>query len=123
MIRFFYYLRLIYLTSSLKFLFNFHHLLHKVKILNWLISHGANVDQTDHINGNTALFYAVYSKSIGVVKWLLNNSASHNIKNRLNETPLQIAIQIQAMDIGNILILNGARGEIIPSLQYTRHDE
>jgi len=44
--------------------------------------------------GNTLLHIAVHEGNIGVAKYLVSHGADVNIKDKLDETPLQIAIHI-----------------------------
>ncbi len=60
-----------------------------VEIPDMLLAHGASVNTID-FNGETPLFATVKHKQKELVKWLLENGAAVDIKNRKGLTPLDI---------------------------------
>ncbi len=52
------------------------------------------------IHGNTAVFYAVISGELNVVKYIVAQGAKFNIQNKEGETPL-----MKATDFGHVSIV------------------
>ena len=64
---------------------------YEIEMMNFLIGEvGTNLETRDKY-GNTVLHLAVEEKRLGVVRMLLNNSISIDIKNKEGKTPLDIA--------------------------------
>lgn len=60
-------------------------------IIEYLVEHGANIDQKENRNDWTALNLAVHGAHTNVVEYLLNAGADWNIPTKYGDTPLIIA--------------------------------
>lgn len=67
-----------------------------------LLNAGAKVDIYDRCN-NTAIFYAVQSKKLEVVKLLVEAGSNINVKNKWNYTPYIVAKKLNLTDIAEYL--------------------
>ncbi|PVH94333.1 ankyrin [Periconia macrospinosa] len=68
-----------------------------------LIAQGANVDSQD-INGETPLMWAIRSENVDIVKMLLKNGASPRAMTRSLLSPLMIACDVGAADLASLLM-------------------
>jgi ankyrin repeat protein len=66
------------------------------------------IDQKDGA-GTTALHLAVTCKSTEILKFLLEQKADPNVKNKQGKTPYDIANQYDKDDVKTILLQNGAQ--------------
>ena len=79
-------------------------------VINLLIEKGATIDAPDN-NGETPLFEAIRStikdgeKQRAAIEALLVKGADPNVKNRKEQTPLQIAQRMRRADAGKIVAL------------------
>ena len=60
-------------------------------IIEYLVEHGADIDQQENRNGWTAVNIAVYREHTNVVEYLINQGADWNIATNYGDTPLIIA--------------------------------
>jgi len=56
-------------------------------VVRLLLSRGADVEQTN-VSGRTALHYACWARCVDTVKYLLENGAAPNMKDKLGNSPL-----------------------------------
>ncbi|KTD65888.1 ankyrin repeat domain-containing protein [Legionella spiritensis] len=75
----------------------------------WLINHGAGVNNENEINGSTAIYMACQHGHIDIVRLLINNGASiDKAIYRTGVTPFYAACQQGHLDIARLLIIQGA---------------
>jgi len=73
-----------------------------LKIVDFLINHGADIEIKDNQRGETALFFAVRSNNINIVNLLLSCGANKNATDKKSETVYRIA---QNKNMINILMM------------------
>ncbi|RUM57035.1 MAG: hypothetical protein DSY60_05675 [Persephonella sp.] len=82
------------------------------KVVN-LVSEGLDVNVRDEKNGWTALHYAVYYGYYKTAKYLLENGALTEVRNKDGETPLHIAVKKGNIKLVKLLLEYGAETEVI----------
>lgn len=95
-----------------------------LKIVEFLIEHGADIEITDNQNGETALFFAVRYNHVDVVKLLLSSGADGNATDKRCQTVHRIAENKNMVDI--LILLNidqNAQLEVYYSKGNTYWDE
>ncbi|KAL4640084.1 ankyrin repeat domain-containing protein 22 [Arapaima gigas] len=73
-----------------------------VTLMRLILNSNVDIDAVDY-EGNTALHYACQRKSDHLIRLLLEKNADMSIKNRDNETPLDIAKRLKFRKTVNIL--------------------
>jgi ankyrin repeat protein len=79
------------------------------KVVELLISKGANLEAKDETNGATALSWAVAAGRKDVVETLLSNGAVIDAKDKKGETPLSVATKAKNQEIVALLEHSGAK--------------
>ena len=74
------------------------------KVVKVLAKAGANVDQQEEDDGNSALMLAALNNQIGCVRRLLSFSANLELRNRAGETALDIATQHARHEVAALLM-------------------
>ena len=64
-----------------------------IDVANLLIAHGANINQNDHSDENTALHKAIREGNLAVVKFLQERNADMKVRNVRGEALLHMAIR------------------------------
>ncbi len=77
-----------------------------VAIVNLILQHGADVNETDN-RGMSALAHAANSGDFAMVSFLLENGADVNLPDKRMSTPLQYAIVKKHIDVIRILVGHG----------------
>lgn len=75
----------------------------RLKIVKYLIDHGADIELKDNQNGETALFFAVRFEHVNIVKYLLSHGANRDAVDKNGETVHRIAITKNMVDILDVL--------------------
>ncbi len=78
-----------------------------------LVSEGIDINTRDEKNGWTALHYAVYYGYYKTAKYLLENGALTEVRNKDGETPLHIAVKKGNIKLVKLLLEYGAETEVI----------
>ncbi|RUM61499.1 MAG: hypothetical protein DSY66_02060 [Persephonella sp.] len=81
------------------------------KVVN-ILSEGLDVNVKEEKTGWTALHYAVYYGYYKTAKYLLENGANVNLKNRKGETPLHLAVKKGNVRMVKLLLEYGAEMDI-----------
>jgi hypothetical protein len=77
---------------------------------------GADTSATDDV-GNTALHYAAYLRQDAAVRFLADEGAPLNAKNKFGETPLWVSeLAIQFSGGGTFQILQSSTGDLLRTL-------
>lgn len=74
-----------------------------LKIIEFLVDHGADIEARDHQNGETALFFAVRFYHVNVVKFLLSRGADKDATDKRCQTIDRIAESKNMADILKLL--------------------
>jgi len=74
-----------------------------LKLAEFLIEHGADIELKDNQNGETALFFAVRNKHINIIKLLLSRGADKDATDKKCETVHRIAISKNWTDVLDLL--------------------
>lgn len=94
-----------------------------LKLVEFLIENGADINMSDNENGETALFYAVRHNFIDIVKFLLSHGADENAIDKKRQTVLRIAENKNMFEILNLLnINNDVKSETYFTKEYTYWD-
>lgn len=95
-----------------------------LKLVEFLIDHGAHIEIKEHRNGETALFFAVRSNHVSTVKFLLSRGAQKDVTDRRNNTVQLIAESKNMVEILNLLnVNNNAQLEVYYSEEFTYWDK
>jgi hypothetical protein len=95
-----------------------------LKLIEYLIDHGANIEIKDYQNGETALFFAVRSNHIDTAKFILSRGAQKDATDKKGCTVERIAENKNMVEILNLLKANDdAQFEISYSEEYTYWDK
>lgn len=86
-----------------------------IEAIQLLLTYGANIDGQD-INGQTALHLAVEEKNLDAVELLVKNGADIQIKNQANETPYDLAKELDWNDGLNELIVGAIDTDTLKKL-------
>ena len=78
-----------------------------------LVSEGIDINVQDKRNGWTALHYAVYYGYYKTAKYLLENGALTEVRNKNGETPLHIAVKRGNIKLVKLLLEYGAETDVI----------
>lgn len=92
----------------------------RLKIVEYLINHGADIELKDNQNGETALFIAVRFEHVNIVKYLLSHGANRDVVDKNGETVHRIAISKNMVDI--LDVLNGNSNEVKVQEYYLDFD-
>lgn len=74
-----------------------------IKLAEFLIEHGADIELKDNQNGETALFFAVRKKHINIIKFLLSRGADKDATDKKYETVHRIALSKNWTDVLDLL--------------------
>ncbi|CAI6345342.1 unnamed protein product [Macrosiphum euphorbiae] len=74
-----------------------------LKLVEFLVDHGAEIELKDHQSGETALFFAVRKNHVHIVKFLLSKGADKEAIDKKCQTVLRIAENKNMVDILNLL--------------------
>ncbi|KAE9542968.1 hypothetical protein AGLY_002879 [Aphis glycines] len=77
-----------------------------LKLVEFLVDHGADIELKDHQSGETALFYAVRSNHVNIVEFLLSKGADREATDNKCQTVYRIAENKNMVDILNLLNIN-----------------
>lgn len=95
-----------------------------LKLVEFLIDSGANVEMNDYQNGETALFFAVRFNHISCVQFLLSHGAQKDAADYKNNTVQRLAENKNMVEILNLLNINvDAELEVFYSEEYTYWDK
>lgn len=78
----------------------------RLKIVEYLIDHGADIELRDNLNGETALFIAVRFEHVNIVKYLLSHGADQDVVDKNGETVHRIALSKNMVDILDVLSMS-----------------
>lgn len=78
----------------------------RLKIVEYLVDHGADIELKDNQNGETALFIAVRFEHVNIVKYLLSHGADRDVVDKNYETVHRIALSKNMVDILDLLNMN-----------------
>jgi ankyrin repeat protein len=84
-----------------------------ISIIKTCIDKGININ-TPNINGYTPLMLASVVGNTDIVKFLLANGADKNLKNRINKTAFDLAVNAE---VANLLSINGRRKLILNPIE------
>lgn len=93
------------------------------KLLEWLVSQGANLNHQDRI-GYTGLHFAGQNKLVQVAEYLLKNGANPNLQDIHGNSPLWTAV-FNSMDekgVMKLLLRHGADSELVNKYGKTSRD-
>lgn len=79
-----------------------------IDIISLLLAYGADVNGWDINHHETPILSAMYFPEIKAVKLLLEAGADPNVRRSTHETPLQLAVEGQHLDIAGLLLRHGA---------------
>lgn len=74
-----------------------------LKLVEFLVDHGADIELKDHQSGETALFFAVRMNHVNIVKFLLSKGADKDATDKKYQTVHRIAENKNMVDILNLL--------------------
>jgi len=74
-----------------------------LKLVEFLVDHGADIELKDHQSGETALFFAVRNNHVHIVKFLLSKGADKDATDKKCQTVHRIAENKNMVDILNVL--------------------
>lgn len=77
-----------------------------LKLVEFLVDHGADIELKDHQSGETALFFAVRMNHVNIVKFLLSKGADKNATDKKCQTVLRIAENKNMVQILNLLSMD-----------------
>lgn len=83
-----------------------------LKIIEFLVDHGADIEARDYDNGETALFFAVRFNHVNVVKYLLSRGADRDATDKRCQTVHRIAENKNMVDILKLLSADYANEEV-----------
>ncbi|EAY13419.1 hypothetical protein TVAG_424510 [Trichomonas vaginalis G3] len=82
----------------------------------YLISHGANVNETDATK-NTSLHHAATYNCEGIAEILIMNGAKIEARNNCDETPLMYASLADSVEVAKLLISHGANKNAVDKIR------
>lgn len=95
-----------------------------LKIVEFLIDRGADIEIKDNHSGETALFFAVRYNRVNVVKFLLSRNANKDVTSKKGQTLYVIAENKNMVDILNLLdVDHGKHLEVYYAEEYTYWDK
>ncbi|EAX90040.1 hypothetical protein TVAG_294210 [Trichomonas vaginalis G3] len=94
-------------TNDINKCFVYTPLFNSPSLLEYFLSHGANVNDKDE-NGKTALHYTAVNNSKEIAEVLLSHGANINEKNENGDTALHIAAWNNSKEIAEVLLSHGA---------------
>ncbi|XP_026804314.1 ankyrin repeat, SAM and basic leucine zipper domain-containing protein 1-like isoform X1 [Rhopalosiphum maidis] len=74
-----------------------------LKLVEFLVDHGADIEMKDNQSGETALFFAVRNNHVNIVKFLLSKGADKDVTDKKCQTVFRIAENKNMVDILNLL--------------------
>jgi len=77
-----------------------------LKLVEFLVDHGADIELKDHLSGETALFFAVRANHVNIVKYLLSKGADKDATDKKFQTVHRIAENKNMVDILNLLSMD-----------------
>ncbi|XP_022177779.1 ankyrin repeat, SAM and basic leucine zipper domain-containing protein 1-like isoform X2 [Myzus persicae] len=77
-----------------------------LKLVEFLVDHGADIELKDHESGETALFFAVRINHVNIVKFLLSKGADKDATDNKCQTVHRIAENKNMVDILNLLSMD-----------------
>ena len=84
-----------------------------------IVMKGANLNATESVYGNSALFFAMCFKHYDIAKYLINAGADVNIVNKDLETILSGAIDYNLFDFVELLCRKGINVNLVNNQSYT----
>jgi len=88
-----------------------------LKLVEFLVDHGADIELKDHQSGETALFFAVRINHVNIVKYLLSKGADKNATDKKCQTVHRIAENKNMVDILNLLSMDYKNAQ--PQVYYS----